>query len=318
MTCRMLKSELSRFEKSLNNLFSKQDGVGRKLYLHQEKVRGKRLRPILLFLSARASGRVKPVHFDMALIVELIHNATLAHDDVLDDSKLRRYLPTINQKWGNEMAILYGDLIFSNAFKTCARIKSNEVVTIISGTVSRMCYGELAHTERRFDFSLTEKEYLEIIEQKTATLFATACYLGAIFTSNDKRYHSALKNYGLNFGMAYQIMDDYLDCTSTENAIGKTAGTDLAKGKMTLPLILLLKSLPANERKKVKRIMSSSSQPGLMKYNANLGFTSVGKEVLKTARRYSEKAVNSLKVLPDSTEVRLLGTLAESIIPKNN
>ncbi|MBI4834128.1 MAG: polyprenyl synthetase family protein [Planctomycetes bacterium] len=317
-----LKAELKQFENSFNCLFAKQNGVSRKLYLYQEKVRGKRLRPVLLFLSARVSGRIKPIHFDLALIVELIHNATLMHDDVLDDARLRRYLPTINQKWGNEMAILYGDLIFSNAFKTCADIQSTEVVKVIAETVGQICHGELVHTERRFDSSLTEKDYLRIIREKTATLFATSCYLGSAFASGNKKHHLALKNYGLNFGMAYQILDDYLDFTATEKSIGKTVGTDLAKGKITLPLMRLMKRFPKNGSKKMEKMIVSlirnSKSGGAGGYKPDCNLESVRDDILKTAQWYSVKAVESLKALPQSAESGLLEGIAKSIIPRHN
>jgi octaprenyl-diphosphate synthase len=317
-----LKPELKQFEKSFGGLFAKQNGVSRKLYLYQEKVRGKRLRPILLFLSARACGRTKPVHFDLALIVELIHNATLMHDDVLDDAKLRRHLPTINQKWGNEMAILYGDLIFSSAFKACADIQSNRVVKVIAETIGQMCHGELVHTDRRLDSSLTKNEYLEIIKQKTATLFGAACYLGAVFATGNKRHHLALKNYGLNFGMAYQILDDYLDFTATEKSAGKTVGTDLAKGKITLPLMLLMRRASENGGDKTKKIINLVARikksNGLRGDKPGFNLESVSDDILRAVQWYSEKAVESLKGLPKSVESGLLEVMVKSLVPKHH
>lgn len=321
---RTLKPELTLFEKSLDRTFYKQDGFGRKLYLQQAKFRGKRLRPALLFLSAHAVGKIKPIHVTLALVVELIHNATLVHDDVLDDARLRRCLPTVNREWGNETAILFGDLVFSNAFRACAALKSGDAISLLSETASQMCYGELSHMAKKYDLSLTEKEYFKIIENKTASLFSASCYLGALFAATNKTHHLILKKYGLNFGLAYQIIDDYLDLMSTEESTGKTAGMDLLKGRITLPLIRLHQVLPEGKRKILRKIISSAKEV----YGKNKSFASqkreiktlmadykIAENILKSADFYIRKAQSALSGLPHSNGRELLETMAQSVLP---
>ena len=320
-----LKPELNLVEKSLDRIFNKQDGLGRKLYLQQANFHGKRLRPALLLLSAHAVGKIAPVHLTLALVIELIHNATLVHDDVLDDARLRRCLPTVNHEWGNETAIIFGDLIFSNAFNACAAIKSNDAIRILSETANQMCYGELSHMAKRYDPSLTEKEYLKIIENKTASLFSTSCYLGALFATTNKKHHLTLKKYGLNFGLAYQIIDDYLDWMSNEESTGKTAGTDLLKGRITLPLIRLHQVLPNGKRKILREIISTAKKASAKNGNfsnqkkkiknliINYGIID---NILNTAESYLQKAQKALTYLPHSYDRQLLETITQSTLPR--
>lgn len=311
---RTLKPELTGFEKSFAQLFTKHrpqdkggwDGLGRMLYLQQAKFRGKRLRPLLLFLSARAVGKVKPIHRLLAMMVELIHNATLLHDDVLDEAELRRSRPTINQQWGNEMAILFGDLVFSYVFLTCAQVKSARAIAILSQTANQMCQGEMIHTRRKYDLSMTEADYLKIINHKTASLFAAACYLGALFATKNKKHQNALKNYGRNFGLAYQIIDDYLDYSNNSGRPDKTPGTDFAKGKITLPLIRLKQSL----KKSGKFPLFSRNIRKLLKEH------NIPDDIIGCAEKYLTKCRQSLEVLPASPARKLLATLTDSIRPR--
>lgn len=317
-----IKPELNRFEKHLRFTVS-QNGVARHLFAHQNRLRGKRLRPCLLFLCAKATGQIKSVHFDLATVIELIHNATLIHDDVLDEAKLRRACPSFNSLWGNETSILFGDILFSHAFLTCSRIKSQQAVQILSQTTNQMCYGELVHTGKKFDLSLTEKEYLKIIEHKTASLFSTACYLGALLTTSNRKLSSALADYGLNFGMAYQIMDDYFDLVSNEKTTGKTMGSDLTKGKITLPLIYVLRFLSVAKQKDLKRqIRRLANQT-----NSSDGFVRKRKQIVRIlnkydaldyallrARKYVQQARVALQALPNSHHKELLHTFADAIV----
>lgn len=319
-----LKPELTRFEKSLDRVFNKQDGLSRKLYSQQANFRGKRLRPALLFLSANTVGKTKRIHSELALVIELIHNATLVHDDVLDDARLRRCLPTINRQWGNETAILFGDLVFSNAFRICAAIKSNDAIKILSETANQMCYGELSHMAKKYNLSLTEKEYLEIIENKTASLFSASCYLGALFATTNRKHHLTLKKFGFYFGLAYQIIDDYHDWLGSEESTGKTAGTDLLKGRITLPLIRLYNILPNGKLKILKEIIAALQDTATPNGNfANkkkeitnlMANYAVIESVLKTAGTYLQKAQKELASLPYSHNRELLRTITQAILP---
>lgn len=302
----------------------------RKLTRHINRVKGKRLRPTLLILSARASGRVKPIHFNLAVIIELIHNATLIHDDVLDEARLRRHLPSLNARWDNETSILFGDYLFSGAFLSCAclpagRLGSQQAIKIISATTRSMCWGELTHTGEKYNLDLTEKEYLNIIRHKTASLFGTASRLGALFATTPAsprrsrgrahlRIISALTDYGVNFGMAYQIMDDYLDIVSTEKSTGKTTGSDLSKGKITLPIIQLVRRLPVHRRNYLKNLIISNGFPAqrkkitrLLNQHDSFAYT------LGKVKYYVNKAKDSLRPLPASPDKESLNTMVELI-----
>ncbi|MDI6732359.1 MAG: polyprenyl synthetase family protein [Planctomycetota bacterium] len=231
------------------------------LATHFNNFQGKRLRPILTMLSAKAVAPDKNLDtglFDVAVIVELLHNAALVHDDVLDEARLRRNTSTYNRIWGNEIAVIFGDYLFARLFSHIIRIKPSELLKSISNTTNQICLGELKHLLRRFDpYALSEDEYMEIIDQKTASLFALSTYAGASLSTTNKKVISALKEYGRNFGMAYQIMDDYKDIVTSDKTSGKSTGNDLFNGKITLPIIRAIRTASKINRAKIKSILSS-------------------------------------------------------------
>jgi len=253
--------------------------------------------------------------------VELIHNAALVHDDVLDEAKLRRNVRTYNQRWGNEMAVIFGDYLFARLFSHILTVPSARLLAVISATSNQVCLGEMKHLMKRFNpEGLSEKEYLDIIDSKTASLFALATYLGAAASTDNKKIIAALKSYGKNFGLAYQIMDDYKDIAESDQTSGKSTGNDLFKGKITLPIIRTARNSPENIRKRMKAILSSVNNNGcdllahkkqlyqLLKQNGALDYT------YQQARHYVNSAIKNLSVLKDSTYKDILIDLAESVI----
>ncbi|MDQ2868893.1 MAG: polyprenyl synthetase family protein, partial [Verrucomicrobiota bacterium] len=194
---------------------------------------GKRLRPLIALLSAAATGPVTSAHVDLAVIVELIHLATLVHDDIMDEAERRRGQPTVNARWGNALSVLLGDSLFAHALDLSTRFDDPEVSRMIARATRDVCTGEIVQTQRRFDLHLAVEDYLQIIALKTATLFAVAAELGAKLNGAPAAKVAALKTFGLQLGTAYQIYDDCLDVIGQEETIGKTLGTDLRKGKMT-------------------------------------------------------------------------------------
>jgi octaprenyl-diphosphate synthase len=213
--------------------------------------RGKRLRPALALLAGGATGNICASHFDLAVVLELIHAATLVHDDIMDGAEIRRGQPTANAKWGNSISVLLGDCLFAHALKLSTSFPSGEISRRIASAASDVCSGEIIQTQRKFDLNLSVGDYCRIIEMKTAALFAAATELGAFINEASPEIISAMKDFGLKLGTAYQIYDDCLDIAGSEDTVGKTLGTDLRKGKLTLPILHLLQSSPEHEHQRL-------------------------------------------------------------------
>jgi octaprenyl-diphosphate synthase len=217
--------------------------------------RGKRLRPLLALLAGGATGQINSNHVDLAVIVELIHIATLVHDDVMDEAERRRAQPTANARWGNSLSVLLGDCLFAHALTLSTNFENADIGRAIARTAATVCSGEMIQTQRRFDLTLTVQDYLRIVEMKTGSLFSAAAELAAIISEADSNVIEASKNFGFQIGTAYQIYDDCLDLAGTESATGKTLGTDLRKGKFTLPVLIFLRSASEFERQRCVRLV---------------------------------------------------------------
>jgi octaprenyl-diphosphate synthase len=212
------------------------------------KFRGKMLRPILVLLCGKACGLITHEHRVIATVAEMVHMATLIHDDVLDVAERRRRGKTINALHGNEAAVMLGDMFISHAFHLCSSLDSQLASRLIAATTNTVCEGELMQLYYRGYHDLTEEKYLEIISRKTASLIATSCYLGGQAAGADEDVCRALEQYGREVGIAFQIMDDITDLTGNEQTVGKTLGTDLLKEKLTLPVIHYLQSCNSSQR----------------------------------------------------------------------
>jgi len=217
---------------------------------------GKRIRPALAILCGSATGELKDEHLNLGVILELIHMATLVHDDIIDGASTRRKVATANAKWGNGMAVLLGDALFSHALKLSTDFNDLALSRAISLASREVCQGEILQTQRRFDLTVTKKDYFKMIEMKTGALFAAASQLAAVISGVEKEASDAMFDYGMKLGTAYQIYDDIVDLIGTEKDSGKTLGTDLEKGKLTLPILNLLEVASASQREKLnKRII---------------------------------------------------------------
>ena len=212
--------------------------------------RGKRLRPLVALLAGGATGEINSGHVDLAIIVELIHLATLVHDDIMDEAERRRAQPTINARWGNSLSVLLGDCLFAHALDLSTNFENADISRAIARTAREICSGEMIQTQRRFDLKLQVDDYLQIVEKKTGSLFATAAELGATISEADPHAIEMLKTFGMRIGMAYQIYDDCLDIAGTESSTDKTLGTDLRKGKFTLPVLIFLRCASEFERER--------------------------------------------------------------------
>lgn len=216
---------------------------------------GKRIRPALTFLSGGATGGVSDDHHKLAVVLELIHVATLVHDDIIDGAEIRRQAPTANAKWGNALSVLLGDCLFSHALMLSTEFDDKEIGRRVAISANEVCSGEIIQTQRRFDLQLSREDYFDIIEKKTAALFASAMELGARLNGKSEEICSVLRDFGLSIGTAYQIYDDCIDLIGEEQEFGKTLRTDLNKGKLTLPILNLLGSANEKQREKLHRLL---------------------------------------------------------------
>jgi octaprenyl-diphosphate synthase len=237
----LIADDLEAVERILHEELASADPYIQGLIAHLGHYRGKRLRPALLLLAARACGRVTPEHRVLAAVVEMVHTATLVHDDILDNAALRRHVETVHHKWGRHSAVLLGDLLFTHAFYLASTTGSALACRLIGRATNRVCEGELRQIGQEGNLDLDEDDYFAMIRGKTAELTACACRLGAVFAGAGEPIVDGLARYGLHLGIAFQIADDLLDLVGSEARTGKSLGTDLAQAKLTLPLIHLLR-----------------------------------------------------------------------------
>ncbi|MCS7064406.1 MAG: polyprenyl synthetase family protein [Methylacidiphilales bacterium] len=214
------------------------------------RTKGKRLRPAITLFSAGTMGGISPAHIKLAMIVELIHLASLVHDDVMDHAELRRGVLTAYKRWGAEIAVLLGDCLFAHALKSCADLPP-EAAREIASAANEVCSGEILQTQRQFDLNLDLDQYYKIIGMKTAALFRICAELSAVLHGCTAEQRFAMRQFGQTFGVAYQVYDDCLDFFHVENATGKTAGTDIEEGKITLPLLLMLQRVGEGEHQRI-------------------------------------------------------------------
>ena len=259
---------------------------------------GKRLRPALALLAGGATGNICTSHFDLAVVVELIHAATLVHDDILDGADKRRGLPTANAKWGNAISVLLGDCLFAHALKLSTGFPNGEISRRIAHAASDVCSGEIIQTQRRFDLKLSVPDYYKIIEMKTAALFAAACELGAFINEASPDVISALRTFGLRLGTAYQIYDDVLDLAGDEAKAGKSLGSDLRKGKLTLPVLHLLQNAGAAERHQLSEIILSGDEDSILALADRAIAAGAVKSAVATGRRMLREAHAQLEIVP--------------------
>ena len=249
---------------------------------------------------------------DLAVIVELIHLATLIHDDIIDDAERRRSQPTVNARWGNALSVLLGDSLFAHALDLSTRFDDAEVSRAIARATRDVCSGEIIQTQRRFDLHLAIEEYLRIIELKTATLFAVAAELGARLNTAPISQVEALTNFGRHLGAAYQIYDDCVDLAGCEKATGKTLGTDLRKGKMTLPMLQLLRQASAIDKERYCQLILEGDYASVSLLLKTSATAAIDESVASGMRRL-QQARAQLDDLPESPAMESLQLFADTI-----
>ncbi len=278
---------------------------------------GKRLRPLVVLLGARALRYAGRAHILLAAIIEFIHTATLLHDDVVDASQLRRGRTTANALWGNEAAVLVGDFLYSRAFEMMVEVGEMRVMEILAHTTNTIARGEVLQLLNCHDPDTSEERYLDVIRSKTAKLFEAAARLPAVVAGAPAAVETALAAYGLHLGTAFQLIDDALDYGRDNAALGKNIGDDLAEGKPTLPLIHALRNGNARQRDLIR---TAIEEGGLAHIEAVLDAIESTGAIAYTARRAqeeAERAVESLSLLPESAYKQALADLARFSVHRN-
>ncbi len=272
---------------------------------------GKMLRPAMVLLVAKSCGNITESHIRIAAIVELLHAATLLHDDVLDEAQSRRRASTANRLWGNESAVLLGDFLLGKVFVMCSRLERRDIARVLSVTAVVICRGELSQNIQRRNFELTQSRYYEIIKDKTAALFSACCYVSSLAAGDEEQRNLRLREFGLNVGMAFQITDDLLDIVGDEASVGKTLGTDLATEKITLPIIHMLSTADEGQRLSlVKRLTAKTGRTELrdmLETTGSLDYTRAA------AQKYCDEAIALLESMEDLSDKDGLLTIARSM-----
>jgi octaprenyl-diphosphate synthase len=281
---------------------------------------GKRLRPILVLLSGRLFGDANPGLIRMAAVVEMIHTATLVHDDVIDLAKTRRGRPSINVVWGNHTSVLAGDWLYMQAFQIALRERNFPTLDLLINLTQMMVEGELLQLDRVGKIGVTEADYMELIDRKTASLFSACARLGAISVRAGEAAEARLGDYAWNLGIAFQLVDDILDFTSREKILGKPVGNDLREGKVTLPLIYALETADAGERTLVETVLADGNYDQvpfskiLHVLNRHRGI----ERAQDRAESFTEKARAIIAEFPDSPYQRALAAVTDLVTARDH
>ncbi|MEZ5360052.1 MAG: polyprenyl synthetase family protein [Candidatus Zixiibacteriota bacterium] len=314
-----IRDDLRSFDRKLESYLSAESALITSVIKHIMASKGKRLRPAILFLTARSGDYMSDQVIDAALSIELIHTATLLHDDVIDESDLRRGQETVNYRWNNLVSVLMGDFLFSRAFRIMVGTGSTELVASISAATERVSFGELRQVEEVANYELPEDEYIKIISDKTASLFATACEAGPILHKASPADRKLLYSFGENIGIAFQIADDLLDFIGDTRRTGKEVGSDLIQGKVTLPLIYSLsKSSPKSQqeitgllgngidKEGIDRVLKFVTEQGGIEYAYN------------RAQEFSDRAGETCNNLKDSVYNSTLREILRFAVARDN
>ncbi|HBH36218.1 MAG TPA: octaprenyl diphosphate synthase [Gammaproteobacteria bacterium] len=270
---------------------------------------GKRLRPLLVLIAAKSVGYEGGKHIDIAAIIEFIHTATLLHDDVIDHSDMRRDQETANAVWGNAVSVLVGDFLYSRAFEMMVAVQQMRVMDILSHATNRIAEGEVLQLMNCNEPDITEEQYVEVIVRKTATLFEAGTRLAAVISNSDTETEQALADYGMELGMAFQIIDDALDYSGKN--IGKNIGDDLDEGKPTLPLIRAMQTAPEDQAAVIRNAIKNGGREHIDAVTRAIESSDAIAYTMQVAVEHSQKAIKALDALPPSPYRDALAELAE-------
>lgn len=278
---------------------------------------GKRLRPLLVLLAARACGYTGSKHVLAAVIVEFIHTATLLHDDVVDDSALRRGQDTANTVFGNQASVLVGDFLYSRSFQLMVRVGQMRIMDVLADATNTIAEGEVLQLMNCNDPDTTEQQYMEVIYRKTARLFEAGTVIGAILAGQTNAVEEALAEYGRQLGAAFQLVDDALDYDSTAAELGKNIGDDLAEGKPTLPLIHALRHAPAEDQLLIRKAVEEGGLDGIDRIVDVIKSTGALAYTARRAQQCVDEAIAALDAVPDSPYKNSLIALAQFAVARS-
>ena len=287
---------------------------------HLQLSGGKRLRPTLVLLTARACGYQGEGAVRLGAVTEIVHAATLVHDDVIDEAKVRRGRPSTNQRWGNHTSVLAGDWLYMQAFSLTLRERNFKMLDLLIELTQTMVEGELLQADMVGRADITEDEHLGLIHRKTASLFSVCARFGALLADVDEETERRMGDYGWNLGMAFQLIDDVLDLSATEQALGKPVGNDLREGKATLPVILALAQCSAAEREQIETVMRDGDYQRVPHFEVQSILRRHGSlEAVRTrALEYTDIAAERLATLPDSPHKRALISILDLVVERDS
>ncbi len=316
---RSVNEELKTFESIFKTTIKSKVNLVDLVASYILKQKGKKIRPLLVILSAKACGEVTPRTYRGAALVELLHTATLVHDDVVDNADKRRGLPSINAVWKNKIAVLMGDYLLSRGLLISVENKDYDFLEVMTNTVKRMSEGELLQIQKTRKLDIDTESYFQIISDKTASLFQTCCEIGAQSIATDPKVHEAMNKFGENLGIAFQIRDDILDFGTPSKFFGKPIGGDIKEKKITLPLIYAMSTVSNSEREKIKGLIKNGSKKAnltkVIDFVHEHGGIAYSDNV---AREYGEKAKSYLSIIQDSPARQALHKLVDFIISRSN
>lgn len=314
-----IKSELERFDDIFKAALRSNVGLVDLVARYIVRQKGKKIRPLLVLLSAKISGGVTERSYRGATLVELLHTATLIHDDVVDNADKRRGMWSINALFKNKVAVLMGDYLLSRGLMISVDGKDYDFLGVTTNAVKRMSEGELLQIQKTRKLDIDEETYFKVISDKTASLLETCCSIGAMSTTDNKDYIEAMRNFGHSLGMSFQIRDDILDYEGKSNLIGKPVGGDIKEKKITLPLIYSLNSVSKNEATRIRKILKNGNDKTKVKDVMQFVHENNGIDyALKIAQEFSDKAKDSLKIFPDSQIKFSMQALVDFVTERKN
>ena len=311
-----IDKELKSFSDRLKEELSSDDPLISEIHKHLLKMSGKFLRPALTIFCSKIGNQENSSAIKLAVAIELIHTATLVHDDIIDDSDLRRNMPSIYSKWGAEISIVSGDYLYAKAFLLLAGLGEPWISRTFAACAHEICEGEMKQIEKRKSFLMSQAQYLKIIHQKTAALFQAACMGGAALSGAEKENIKNLGDYGFSLGMAFQIVDDCLDLIGETESLGKTTGLDIYKNDVTLPLLYLFHGLDDAERDALTTEVQNDGRGIFEKIKTLAVQKKAVEKVMSKARDYVEGAIENLRSIEDSAYKESLHSLADYCVDR--